>query len=100
MVQLPSLAELRLNGNKITTLTGTLESLPRLSILDIGNNLVTELSALETLRGRLWIKSLNILGNPVAEHANGLKDLFASLPKLEIINDKRQAGTSRKKRKR
>merc|ERR1712187_801620 len=97
LMHVPSLAELRLNGNKITTLTGALKSLPKLSILDIGNNLITDLSALEPLRGMLWIKSISVLGNPVAQQ--DLKDLFATLPKLEIINDKRQAGTSKKKRK-
>jgi len=100
LVHLPSLSELRLNSNKITTLSGVLQALPKLSIFDIGNNLVTELSGLEPLRGLLWVKSLNVLGNPVTEHANEMKDLIASLPKLEIVNDKRQSGTSKKKRKR
>jgi len=87
---LPQLTELRLNGNRISTLTQKLQQ-PRLSILDIGNNLLAKVEALEPLRGLLWIKSLGLWGNPVAQDMEDklLKGLLETLPRLEIVNNRR-----------
>jgi len=87
---LPQLTELRLNGNRISTLTQKLQQ-PRLSIFDIGNNLLAKVEALEPLRGLLWIKSLGLWGNPVAQDMEDklLKGLLETLPRLEIVNNRR-----------
>lgn len=99
---LPALSELRLNENKITRVTDVVTKLSKLSILDIGKNLIKDVAALETLRGLLWLKSLNLLGNPVAEEAEQerlLKDLLNSLQRLEIVNNRRQVGETQKKKR-
>lgn len=87
---LPQLTELRLNGNRISALTQKLQQ-PRLSIFDIGNNLLAKVEALEPLRGLLWIKSLGLWGNPVAQDMEDklLKGLLQTLPRLEIVNNRR-----------
>lgn len=99
-----ALAELRLNGNKIPSVNESAACLPKLSILDIGNNLIAQVRGLEPLKGHLWLKSLSLRGNPCAECAadaeGTLKALVESLPKLEIFNDRRQAGGAQKKKKR
>lgn len=101
LAELPSLAELRLNSNKLISVDSCVATLQHLSILDVGNNLVTKLSALEPLRGLLRLKSLSVLGNAVAEHmeTQEMCALLASLPKLEIVNNKRLVGKSQKKRR-
>jgi len=97
---LPALAELRLNGNKIPSVTSVVSQLPKLGILDVGNNVISEFQGLEPLRGLLWLKSLTLQGNTVAEEGaeKKLEGLLASLKKLEILNNKRRTGQSQKKR--
>jgi len=98
---LPALAELRLNGNRVCSVAGNLSYLPALSILDVGNNLFSTPSELEPLRGLRKLKSLNLLGNSVASdlESPALKSLFDSLNSLEIVNNRRLAGESQKKRR-
>ncbi|CAE8667716.1 unnamed protein product, partial [Polarella glacialis] len=101
--QLPALAELRLNGNRLTLVSRAVSSLPKLSTLDIGNNLIKEVKDLEPLRGLLWMKNLNLLGNPVAGEVGAdltkdVKALLATLPRLEILNNRRQVGEAQKKK--
>jgi len=102
--KLPQLAELRLNGNKLTTLDACVTNLPKLSIFEVGNNLINEVSALEPLRGHLWVKSLSLAGNKCVEGGveahEDVQALLATLPKLEIVNNRRQegAGSSQKKK--
>jgi len=99
--RLPALAELRLSGNKMTSVSKSVASLPRLGILDIGSNLITQPQGFEPLRGLLWLKSLTIQGNgAVSTEATEVQELLASLPRLEIVNNRRQAGKSQKKRHR
>jgi len=102
LTKLPELAELRLNGNRIGTIGTDVSVLPKLAILDIGNNLVSSVSAIEPLRGLRWMKSLNLLGNPVANDMDGapLKGLLESLQKLEIVNNRRLPSAPHKQKQR
>merc|ERR1712176_1708166 len=45
----------------------------------------------EPLRGLLWMKSLNLMGNPVVNILDGspAKGILASLSRLEILNNRR-----------
>mmetsp|Transcript_74531 Transcript_74531/g.230335 ORF Transcript_74531/g.230335 Transcript_74531/m.230335 type:complete len:464 (+) Transcript_74531:32-1423(+) len=97
---LPALAELRLNGNRVSSVAKDLHFLPKLSILDIGNNLYSTAEQMEPLRG-LRLKNLNVLGNPATSdmESPALKELFCSLKSLEILNNRRLAGGSQKKRR-
>merc|ERR1719506_806257 len=104
LATLPQLTELRLNGNRISALSGDISRQPRLSIVDVGNNLMQKAESLEPLRGLLWIKSLNLFGNAVAQdmESEALKGIMASLPRLEILNNRRleKPGTNGKKKER
>mmetsp|Transcript_44862 Transcript_44862/g.100819 ORF Transcript_44862/g.100819 Transcript_44862/m.100819 type:complete len:487 (-) Transcript_44862:227-1687(-) len=102
MGKLPALSELRLNGNKITSVAQNVTYLPALSILDVGNNMLTQMGGMEPLRGLLRLKSLTVQGNVVASdmEAAGMKELLASIKSLEIVNNRRQEGAGPKKRKR
>lgn len=96
---LPELVELRVNGNKFSTIGACIGMLPKLSILDVGNNSIVDPQGLEPLRGLLKLKSLSIRGNSVASDCDSgpVKALLASLQSLEILNDKRQSGAARKR---
>lgn len=96
---LPELAELRVNGNKFSTVGACVGVLPKLSILDVGNNSIVDPKGLEPLRGLLKLKSLSVRGNAAAPDCESgpLKALLASLQSLEILNDKRRSGASRKR---
>lgn len=98
---LPALSEIRLNSNKIMCIPPDVKELPTLTTLDIGNNCVTELRNLVSLRGLLKIESLNLQGNQVAVDMKEeqLLALLATMPKLEIVNNRRQTGRPRKKRR-
>lgn len=97
--RLPALAELRLNGNRICSVTADVAALNNLSILDIGNNLIVEQKGFEALKGLLWLKSLTLQGNAAADKASTMEAIVGSLPRLEIVNNKRQAGAAQGKRR-
>eukprot|EP00439_Symbiodinium_sp_Y106_P074053 s425_g14.t1 len=99
--KLPALSELRLNGNKLLAISSVVASLPHLATLDVGNNLIKQISGFEALQGLLWLTNLNVRGN-VSEGddvPDQLQQILASLPRLEILNGKRQSGKAKKKRK-
>ncbi|CAE7317671.1 inlI [Symbiodinium necroappetens] len=99
--KLPALSELRLNGNKLLAISPVVASLPHLATLDVGNNLIKQISGFEALQGLLWLTNLNVRGN-VSEGddvPDQLQKILASLPRLEILNGKRQSGKTKKKRK-
>ncbi|CAE7319597.1 inlA [Symbiodinium sp. CCMP2592] len=99
--KLPALSELRLNGNKLLAISPVVASLPHLATLDVGNNLIKQISGFEALQGLLWLTNLNVRGN-VSEGDDvpeQLQQILASLPRLEILNGKRQSGKTKKKRK-
>jgi len=101
MATLPQLMELRLNGNSITALSRDIARQPKLSILDVGNNLLQSVESLEPLRGLLWLKSFNFFGNSIASDVEKepLQALMASLPALEILNNRRRAEAGEKNAK-
>lgn len=96
---LPELAELRVNGNKFSTVGACVSFLPKLSILDVGNNSIVDPKGLEPLRGLLKLKSLSVRGNAAASDCESgpVKALLASFQSLEILNDKWLNGASRKR---
>eukprot|EP00927_Polykrikos_kofoidii_P080855 TRINITY_DN77847_c0_g1_i1.p1 TRINITY_DN77847_c0_g1~~TRINITY_DN77847_c0_g1_i1.p1 ORF type:complete len:490 (-),score=69.29 TRINITY_DN77847_c0_g1_i1:45-1514(-) len=98
---LQQLSELRLNSNKLVTVDKCVALLPRVSILDIGNNLVTATTALEPLKSLRLLHSLNLKGNKVADDmdAEAVRSLLASMTKLEIINHKRESTPKAKKKR-
>ncbi|CAK0819074.1 unnamed protein product [Prorocentrum cordatum] len=93
---LPALTELRLNHNRLCSVAPVVQQLPRLTILDVGGNLVTEAKGLEALRGLLWLKSLTVKGNAAAGD-EALKDLLASLKRLEILDNARLTGEGKRR---
>jgi hypothetical protein len=101
LATLPNLVELRLNGNRITSLSSAVAKQPRLSILDIGNNLFEKADSLEPLRGLLWMKSINLLGNAVSSdlESQPMQGLLSSLQRLEIVNNRRLPDAERANKK-
>ncbi|CAJ1431780.1 unnamed protein product [Effrenium voratum] len=99
--KLPLLSELRLNGNQITTIPHLVTVLPHLTTLDVGKNLINQPAAFEALKGLLWLLNVNVRGNPASgegEMPQEIQDVLATLPRLEIVNGKRHAGTIKKRR--
>ncbi|CAE6970756.1 inlA [Symbiodinium natans] len=99
--KLPVLSELRLNGNKLLAISPAVASLPHLSTLDVGNNLIKQASGFDALRGLLWLTNLNVRGNLSEgdELPDQVRQIVASLQRLEILNGKRQSGKARKRRR-
>ena len=84
--QMPLLKELRLSGNKITCIpTGALPH--SLEILDLSNNLIGELTALEGLKQLSRLKNLSIKGCPIAKEQR--EKIREMLPQLRILDGER-----------
>ncbi|KAJ3162010.1 hypothetical protein HDU86_005708 [Geranomyces michiganensis] len=69
---LPALKELRLNDNKILTISDDVRYLPALEILDMGNNLIRSISDVASLASLAGLVSLNLKGNPFVAKEKGL----------------------------
>mmetsp|Transcript_137459 Transcript_137459/g.383333 ORF Transcript_137459/g.383333 Transcript_137459/m.383333 type:complete len:610 (-) Transcript_137459:56-1885(-) len=81
----PRLAELRLAGNRLSSLRG-LHEFPNLVRLDIGDNRIAGLAPLRLLSARPCLRALALSGNPVVA-LRGLPVLLANLlPQLEACD--------------
>jgi len=100
--ELPELAELRLNGNKIASVGACAAGLNKLAILDIGSNDIASIDDLAVLKRLPTLKNLSLFGNACAPDRDAppkaLLEFVKDLPKLEVLNNKRQDGQSGKKK--
>ncbi|KAI8590631.1 hypothetical protein BDZ88DRAFT_90623 [Geranomyces variabilis] len=69
---LPALKELRLNDNKILSVSDDVRYLPALEILDMGNNLIRGIQDVASLASIAGLVSLNLKGNPFVTKEKGL----------------------------
>ncbi|GAA0147914.1 hypothetical protein LIER_07497 [Lithospermum erythrorhizon] len=82
------LKELRLAHNDIKTLPEELVHNRKLQNLDVGNNLITKGSDLKVLTSLIYLKTLNLQGNPIAEKESLAKKVKKMLPNLKVFNTK------------
>ncbi|XP_062016507.1 protein phosphatase 1 regulatory subunit SDS22 [Rosa rugosa] len=80
------LKELRLAHNNIEGLPAELAHNKGLQNLDLGNNVITRWSELKVLDSLVYLKNLNLQGNPVAEKDKLAKKIKKMLPNLHVFN--------------
>ncbi|TPX59135.1 hypothetical protein PhCBS80983_g02667 [Powellomyces hirtus] len=71
---LPALKELRLNDNKIMSISDNVRFLPALEILDMGNNVMRSIADVASLASLNGLINLNLKGNPLVEKEKGGAD--------------------------
>jgi hypothetical protein len=79
------LKAIRVNNNQISALPDDLQ-LPRLKLVDLGNNLLNNVSALLPLQTALSLDNLNLKGNLMCNHASYKKEVMSLFPKLELLD--------------
>ncbi|KAI6669785.1 hypothetical protein NL676_004670 [Syzygium grande] len=82
------LKELRLAHNQITALPSELAQNVKLQNLDLGNNSIMSWSHVKVLKSLVNLRSLNLLGNPIAENERSTNKIRGALPSLQIFNAK------------
>ena len=82
------LRELRLNANKICTIPDSIARVPRLEILDLGNNDLKEFTDLIHLMSCPRLRQLNLAGNPVAQKEGYREKMRVMLPSLRSLDGK------------
>ncbi|KAL9280236.1 putative leucine-rich repeat domain superfamily [Arabidopsis thaliana] len=81
------LKELRLANNEIKALPAELAVNKRLLNLDVGNNMITQLSGLEVLGTLSCLRNLNIRGNPISDNDKSAKKVRTLLlPSVNVFN--------------
>ncbi|ORX52576.1 L domain-like protein [Piromyces finnis] len=70
------LKELRLNNNRLLGVPEYVKFLPKLEILDLGNNFLKEFSDIENLKSLFHLNNLNLKGNPVTKLENYKEKVF------------------------
>eukprot|EP00262_Sarcandra_glabra_P017211 TRINITY_DN5818_c0_g1_i1.p1 TRINITY_DN5818_c0_g1~~TRINITY_DN5818_c0_g1_i1.p1 ORF type:complete len:451 (+),score=78.58 TRINITY_DN5818_c0_g1_i1:87-1439(+) len=83
------LKELRLAHNEIMILPSELAHNVKLQNLDLGNNLISNWSALKVLSTLHSLKNLNLQGNPIVEKDNLARKINTLVPNVSIFNGKR-----------
>ncbi|KAI8811863.1 hypothetical protein BJ742DRAFT_795874 [Cladochytrium replicatum] len=86
-----TLEQLRLNDNKITTLPEKLlmPLATSLKILDLGNNLLKDVSACEGLSCLRSLDNLNLKGNPLTKEDGYRERILGLVPTLRILDGER-----------
>ncbi|MCL7050315.1 hypothetical protein MKW94_000660 [Papaver nudicaule] len=85
---LADLKEVRLAHNEITIVPSELALNTRLQNLDLGNNSISNWSALKALSSLHNLKNLNLQGNPIAENDTLAKKVKKLVPNLQIYNSR------------
>ncbi|RZC78578.1 hypothetical protein C5167_002758 [Papaver somniferum] len=85
---LADLKEVRLAHNEITIVPSELALNTRLQNLDLGNNSISNWSALKALSSFNCLKNLNLQGNPIAENDTLAKKVKKLVPNLQIYNSR------------
>ncbi|RZC84103.1 hypothetical protein C5167_046877 [Papaver somniferum] len=85
---LADLKEVRLAHNEITVIPSELALSTRLQNLDLGNNSISNWSALKALSSFNSLKNLNLQGNPIAENDTLAKKVKKLVPNLQIYNSR------------
>ncbi|KAG0480637.1 hypothetical protein HPP92_011495 [Vanilla planifolia] len=88
LVSCVDLREARFAHNEITILPDELAKNSKLQTLDIGNNLLENVSDIEVLSQLPNLKNLNLLGNPIAEKERLAKKVRNMIPHLCVFNAK------------
>lgn len=93
MPKLPNLEVLELRGNKLTgeDFKIIVESFPKLYKLKVGNNPIVSLDVLEVFKDS-ELKKIEIEDTTISKQEDFKIQLFAKLPKLEILNRLNQEG--------
>jgi Leucine-rich repeat (LRR) protein len=85
---LGNLEQLRLNGNRFEAVPTCITQCRRLRLLDLGNNRIDDLSsALQVLR-HISLRNLSLRGNPCTHSETYSSEVAATLPRLEVFDDK------------
>ncbi|KAI3984913.1 hypothetical protein MKX01_004681 [Papaver californicum] len=85
---LAELKEVRLAHNEITIVPSELALNTRLQNLDLGNNSISNWSALKALSSLHNLKNLNLQGNPIAENDTLAKKVKKLVLNLQIYNSR------------
>ncbi|KAI3939175.1 hypothetical protein MKX01_002043 [Papaver californicum] len=85
---LAQLKEVRLAHNEITIVPSELALNTRLQNLDLGNNSISNWSALKALSSLHNLKNLNLQGNPIAENDTLAKKVKKLVLNLQIYNSR------------
>lgn len=87
--QTSELKELRLNDNKIHSISNSIEKLQKLSMLDLGNNKLPNTKFLTSLAKLPKLINLSIRNNIFEIAEEDEEKIFKTLPKLYILNNKK-----------
>ena len=83
------LRELKLNDNLISNVTEQVSFTPKLEILDLGNNRISEYVDIIHLVSLKKLGQLNLKGNPITSKANYREKIKTMLPSLRILDGKK-----------
>ncbi|KAJ1968915.1 hypothetical protein IWQ62_000951 [Dispira parvispora] len=86
---LSQLRELRLNNNKILTIPNHLSHCASLEILDLGNNILTSWSDVESLAFIKKLTNLNLKGNKVCDEPDYRNRVLKLIPTLRVLDGQR-----------
>ncbi|KAJ1652428.1 hypothetical protein IWQ61_007234 [Dispira simplex] len=86
---LSQLRELRLNNNKILTIPSHLSHCVSLEILDLGNNILTSWSDVESLAFIKKLTNLNLKGNKVCDEPDYRNRVLKLMPTLRVLDGQR-----------
>lgn len=84
-----ALKEVKLNDNKITTIPASLRNCGQLTLVDLGNNQISEWKDIAPLGSLLELHNLNLRGNPIASKEDYREKILALIPSLRILDGTR-----------
>ena len=93
-----NLERLELRDVGLLHLTGISEKFQMLEVLDLQDNKIYELDAIDDLKLLNYLVELNLLDNPLMIHKSLKDDIVEAIPMIEVLNNKTitEAGTKYK----
>ncbi|KAJ2896470.1 hypothetical protein GGI21_005045, partial [Coemansia aciculifera] len=85
----PALKEVRLNDNKIVSIPESIRACTSLRVVDLGNNLMDDWTAVAPLESLVGLDNLNLKGNPICAEKGYRERVIKMIPSLRVLDGER-----------